>query len=98
MLPFCLMKGFNLTKEELSMLRLMHREVRKKNTAAAYKINTIILLGTGWTIKKVTQALLLDDETLKSYVQKYREGKLEELLKTNYKGSECRLSDAETSW
>ena len=48
-------------------LRSAHRAER--NRRAAYKINAVILLGTGWTLAEVSEALLLDDETLRSYVE-----------------------------
>ena len=35
----------------------------------------------------------MDTETLRSYVGKYRHGKVEELLRTHYKGKPSRLSD-----
>ena len=47
------MKGFTLTNDELEVLRSAHRDAKKTNANAAYKINAVILLGTGWTLKKV---------------------------------------------
>ena len=64
MLEFTPMKGFTLTEEELDLLRSAHRDAKRTNANAAYKINAVILLGTGWTLKKAKSALLLDDETL----------------------------------
>ncbi|RDH43168.1 hypothetical protein [Zooshikella ganghwensis] len=54
-----------------------------------YKINAVILLGSGWKLKQVKEALLIDDETLRSYVEKYRSGGVKKLLETNY---QSRLS------
>ena len=62
------MKGFYLTEDQFSELREAHRKARRKNSAAAYKINAVILLGTGWSFVKVKEALLLDEEALKSYL------------------------------
>jgi len=87
------MKGFNLPKDELVNLRIAHKKAKNKN--AAYRINAVILLGTGWTLKKVKAALLLDDETLRGYVQKYKEKGINALLTTNYTGRECRLTEDE---
>jgi transposase len=89
------MKGFHLTPTELIELRLAHRKARLINAPEANKINSIILLGTGWKIKDVKNALLLDDDTLRTYVELYRKGGIELLIKTNYQGRECRLSDIE---
>ena len=87
------MKGFNLSKQELTDLRFAHKAAKNKN--AAYRINAVILLGTGWTLKKVKLALLLDEETLRGYVQKYKENGIEALLTTNYTGRECKLTEDE---
>lgn len=87
------MKGFNLTTEELLELRDAHRF--SKNKSSAYKINAVILLGTGWTLKKVKDALLLDDETLRDYVSKYRSGGVSGLLETHHKGRDSLLSEAQ---
>lgn len=74
------MKGFNLTDSELSELRIAHRQARASNASTAYKINAVILLGTGWKIKIVMKALLLDDNTLRRYASLYREGGVELLM------------------
>lgn len=87
------MKGFFLTKEQLSELRIAHRS--EKNKHAAYKINAVILLGDGWKLKQVREALLLDDETLRGYVAAYQEGGIEELVKTHYKGKEPYLTEVQ---
>ena len=87
------MKDFKLTKTQVKRLRVEHKKQRDKRLA--YRINAVILLGTGWTLREVSEALLCDTETLRGYIQKYREGKLEGLLQLNYKGRECRLSNAE---
>ena len=71
------MKGFVLSTEQLSELKIAHRKAKRSNAHAAYKINAVILLGTGWTLTQVKQALLLDEETLRSYVKKYREKGIE---------------------
>ena len=72
-------------------LRSAHRAER--NRRAAYKINAVILLGTGWTLAEVSEALLLDDETLRSYVEKYRTDGLSTLLQTHYAGRRPHLDD-----
>ncbi len=84
------MKGFRLSKDELVTLRLAHKSEHYKRSA--YKINAVILLGSGWTLNEVKDALLIDDETLRSYVKKYQDGGLPELLKVDYKGSQPLLS------
>ena len=85
------MNGFILTEFQVKELKLLHKKHRDRHMA--YKINAIILLGTGWTLVEVSDALLLDTETLRSYVGKYRHGAVEELLRNNYRGKPSRLSD-----
>ncbi len=78
------MKKFQLSKEQVSELRIAHNAERNRN--AAYKLNAVILLGTGWTLKNVKKALLLDDETLRGYVDKYKLGGIPQLIETHYLG------------
>lgn len=87
------MKGFHLSKQELIELRIAHKAAKKKSASAAYRINAVILLGTAWTLKRVKSALLLDDETLRGYVAKYKESGIDGLLTTNYTGRECKLTE-----
>lgn len=88
------MKGFKLNKEQLTELRIAHKREKKcGNVSCAYKLNAIILLGSGWKLREVKEALLLDDETLRSYVQRYRSGGIKLLLQTNYKGSQAWLTE-----
>jgi transposase len=84
------MKGFILSKEELASLKRAHKSEHYKRSA--YKINVVILLGSGWSLEEVKDALLLDEETLRSYVKKYQNGGLPALLKVEFKGSEPQLS------
>jgi transposase len=87
------MKNFYLIESELNELREAHRRERTRNANAAYKINAIILLGTGWELQAVKEALLLDDETLRSYIGKYKFGGIEALMKTNYQGRASYLNE-----
>jgi len=51
------MKGFVLTKDELAELKEAHRKTKRSNANAAYKINAVILLGTGWKLKRKRQQI-----------------------------------------
>lgn len=89
------MNNFTLTDAELLKLRVAHKAERNKKSA--YRLNAVILLGSGWQVTQVKEALLLDDETLRTYVRKYQEGGIKELLKTNYSGRQSTLSDDQES-
>lgn len=84
------MKNFELTPSQIAELRFAHKTARNKSDA--YKINVVILLGTGWTLEEVANALLLDSETARKYAHSYQEGGLVRLLETRHQGGWCRLS------
>ena len=84
------MKGFELKKEELENLKRALKSEHYKRSA--YKINAVILLGTGWTLEQVKEVLFLDEETLRGYVHDYRKGGLLLLLRVDFKGSDPYLS------
>lgn len=87
------MRGFDLTAEDIQALRAAHKFCKQKKDA--YKINAVILLGSGWSIEEVKEALLLDDETVRNYVTRYRKEGVKGLLATSHKGSQPRLSDSQ---
>lgn len=88
------MKRFSLSQLQIQELRAAHKSALKnKDGKLAYKINAVILLGSDWTIEEVVEALLLDDETLRSYVKNYLSGGVSALMQNNYKGSEPKLSE-----
>ena len=59
-----------LNTKEIQRLRKLHHSQR--NRRQADKIKAIILLGTGWTVAKVAEALLLDEKTIHRYQHAYR--------------------------
>ncbi len=83
------MTEFTLSQEEISTLKRAHRAAKKKRDA--YRINAIVLLGTGWTIREVAEALFLDDETIRNYLNRYKRGKIDALLNDDYKGYRGKL-------
>ena len=44
------MQGFELSKDEIVSLRLAHK--RERNKKLAYRINAIVLLGSGWSLEE----------------------------------------------
>jgi transposase len=90
------MQNFILTPEQQIQLRLEHKRAKKESASLAYRINAILLLGTGWTLEQVSKALLLDIETLRSYVQKFQEGGVKKLLERNYSGKQRFLTHEQT--
>ena len=86
------MKGFHLSREELEKLHLAHRCERNKRYA--YRLHAIILLGTGYTLQKVKEVLFIDDETLRAYVDTYRQQGINGLLLDERGGKTCRLAES----
>ena len=87
------MKGFSLDAQELSELHDVHCRAKcTGETKLAYRLNAVILLGTGWRLKQVSQALLLNDETLCSYVKRYRESGVAGIASDKHQGRMCCLS------
>ena len=84
------MKGFHLTKKQLADLHAAHR--CEHNKRFAYRIHAVILLGTGYTLKKVKKVLFIDDDTLRNYVNNYRIDGLVGLLSDNRSGKASKLS------
>lgn len=85
------MKNFNLSTKEVADLKNAHKQ-KTLHRYEADRIKSIVLLGTGWTLESVSEALLLDTETLRNYVKKYRDGGIKVLLTRNYQGKESRLT------
>ncbi len=83
------MQDYQRTPQELGELRAAHRRVR--DAREAYRLNAVSLLGTGWRVKDVAEALLIDPDTVRSHFQRFRAGGITALLHLNYVGSEAWL-------
>ncbi len=88
------MNTFTLSPEQLNELRRAHRKAKNKRDADRIKV--IYSLAVGHTIEQVASILMIDEETLRNYQDRYKKGGIPELLKNNHQGSQCRLSEAET--
>lgn len=51
------MKNFILTNAEIAILRSEHRIAKKCSAKSAYRVNAVILLGSGWDLESVANAL-----------------------------------------
>jgi len=83
------MKNFTLNHQAARALRIAHRAQRDKRIA--YRINAVLLLGTGWSLKDVHEALLLDESTLRRYVSIYETSGTLGLIKDNHHSREGLL-------
>jgi transposase len=87
------MVDYHLSEAELRELRVAHRQAADKREA--YRINAVILLGRGWSAEEVSEALLIDADTARSYFKRYKEGGVKLLGHVAFRGSECWLDAAE---
>jgi len=87
------MDDFQLTTAQIAALRTLHRLQRDRKKA--YRVNAIILLGTGWTVTQVAEALLVDEKTIRLWLEKYVHGGEDELLTLFYVGKEPLLSETQ---
>ena len=85
------MDDFRLTSGQVAALRALHR--RQRDRRFADRINAIVLLGSGWSVANVAEALLIDDQTVRNWLEKYRQGGEAELLALNYQGKEPIFTD-----
>jgi transposase len=87
------MDDFRLTDKQIAALRVFHRAQRDKRLA--YRLNAIILLGTGWSTAQVAEALLVDEKTIRLWLEKYRQGGTDDLLELKYEGKESKLNETQ---
>jgi transposase len=84
------MDEYQLTTDQIAMLRILHRTLREKRLAD--RVKAVVLLGSGWTAAQVAQALLVDETTVRNWFQRYQQGGQEELLALHYQGKEPSLT------
>lgn len=80
-----------LTSIEQMILKEAHLAAREKRHAD--RIKTILLLNDGWNYEQIAKALLLDDATLRRYLELYQEEGLDALVEDHYKGKSPKLNE-----
>ena len=81
---------YHLTQQELDELEYEHRHTGDKRYAD--RIKAVYLLGSGWQVSQVAQALMIDRESVRNHHKRYRKGGLMALLRNEAGGSECALN------
>ncbi|MBI5217354.1 MAG: IS630 family transposase [Bacteroidia bacterium] len=84
-----------LTDNDRDYLRMQHRQM--KETRYADRIKTILFLDKGDSYSEVAERLMLDDATIRNYYQQYEKNGLSDLLKDEYTGKSCYLSEQQLS-
>jgi transposase len=82
-----------LTAQEIANLEVAHRQTKDKRYAD--RLKTVYLLGKGWSVTQVAEALMMDRETVRNHYKRYRKGGLPALQKFEAGGSESFLNELE---
>jgi transposase len=72
---------------------VLHKAQRDRRFAD--RVKAIVLLGTGWSVSEVAEALLVDEKTIRLWFEKYQRGGTDELLELKYEGAEPKLSETQ---
>lgn len=81
---------YYLSQAELDELEYEHRHTSDKRYAD--RLKAVYLLGSGWQVSQVAQALMIDRESVRNHHKRYRKGGLMALLRNDAGGSECALN------
>ena len=79
-----------LTDEQIVVLRHAHKTIREKRLAD--RIKAILMLHNGFTYEQISQALLLDEVTLRRYVKQFQKKGIDGLLECQYTGGTAQLT------
>jgi len=85
--------GF-LTPSERSELRALARDGRSEGRIVR-RANAIVLLDKGWSCEEVAEALLIDDDSVRSWHKLYGAHGITGLVVFNYHGSQSHLTSAQ---
>lgn len=79
-----------LTVHQKAELKRVHKQERYRRCAD--RIKAVLLIDSGLSFEKVSEYLLLDDQTIRNYIDRYKRNGIDGLLNDNYAGSTARLS------
>jgi transposase len=87
------MDDFRLTPGQIAKLKKEHRRQRDKRLA--YRLHATILLGSGWSVAEVANALFIDETTVRNWLANYRDGGKDALLELHYQGKAPMLDESQ---
>jgi transposase len=79
-----------LTSEQVQVLKQSHKGTREKRLAD--RIKAVLMLNFGFTHDQISQALLLDETTIRRHVEKFQTEGIEGLLECHFTGGQSRLT------
>ena len=80
-----------LTTKQRAELKYIHKLENKRRYAD--RIKAVLLLDSGWLTSDISEALMLDDKTIRHYRKLYEEGGVDRLCNDEFQGSFCYLSE-----
>jgi transposase len=79
-----------LTPTQITSLRIAHKQLRDKRSAD--RIKAVLALSGGYEYSEIASILLLDETTLRRYVERFKEDGVEGLLESRYTGGVADLT------
>ena len=79
-----------LAEIEIKELILIHKTLKKRSDAD--KIKCMIYWGKGWTWEEIKEALFVDDHYISEITNRYKKGKIEEVLKNHFQGHNFKMT------
>jgi len=83
-------REINLTKAERKRLRKRIRQTKDRKIADRMRV--VLLKGEGFTHHQIVNFLQLSINTVTHYLQRYKEGGIDAVCETNYRGTSPRLT------
>lgn len=82
-----------LTEKEVLVLKQAHKQVRDKRLAD--RIKAVLYVHYGLSYHEIVKLLLLDETTIRRYVNQFKTEGLDGLLKFHYSGGQTKLTQAQ---
>lgn len=82
-----------LTEEQVTQLKLTHKQTREKRLAD--RIKAVLMVNFGFTYAQIRQALLLDEVTVRRYCRQFEQKGVSSLLEYRYTGGQTRLTESQ---
>ncbi len=79
-----------LTKEQVTQLKLAHKQTREKRLAD--RIKAVLYVHYGLSYAEIAKLLLFDEITIRRYYKQYQEKGISGILEYRYSGGQSRLS------
>ena len=79
-----------LSEEQVKILKITHRSLKDKKLAD--RIKAVLSLNSGFEYSHIAKILLLDEVTLRRYVEKFQERGIDGLLEYHYAGGKSQLT------